>query len=540
MSLTTLPTELIIEIVSFGLDDMDTLLRLVSTCRHLCLALWPLYTARRSLILQEYWARFQKLLKGPHPTVKLAVDEDEDSDEYDSDSDEYDDDDDIDSEVYHPPDEQYTKERPEADTTPYSSTADPFSVAYARVTIYLDTADDETRKLLRFFVRRVPSIDSLTLDFGRAADIRDLVALITVSAQIPDLDLTIRGGRLTGHDDWQSGPFNPLPAVPEGDTKNPEDYAYALRRPRTVHLALSCAPQRISSLTIEADAMFIASMYPITLHLLTLAPLTSLALHRLYLDAFNWSQILPALTLPHLADLALTGLELASHDLVPFLARHAGTLTALDLARTPAIAMTLRLLRPTAFDLPHLATLRADPSYLIPLLQHHLLGRLQALRAVALALPARMALVLRAMPADLPPELDDLAFRDLDDFYAVYASLARCSRLTTLELEDLRHNGFVEWVLASTSTGTSTPTCFPRTVQEIVMTDGDLLIRRGTVLPLAQWMRLHCPAWQAAAAGRAVVSKYSLPTDPAVEEMVRTFFSVVFPGMVSLQYKMGP
>ncbi|KAJ6450394.1 hypothetical protein C8R45DRAFT_1114130 [Mycena sanguinolenta] len=144
----------------------------------------------------------------------------------------------------------------------------------------------------------------------------------------------------------------------------------------TLRLAPTPAPlplpanPRISTFTILTPFLFHVTFLPWTTHLCNTAPLTSLSLMHINLSLYDWSLILPKLSMEALRELSICCQTLAMPDLVQFLRRHEG-ITVLDLrgcetlgAVMPPISAGTTTATPETF-LPHLTILTASPEHLL-------------------------------------------------------------------------------------------------------------------------------------------------------------------------------
>jgi len=139
---------------------------------------------------------------------------------------------------------------------------------------------------------------------------------------------------------------------------------------------------RLTGLWIEGDCLLSASIYPWTRYIMNAAPLTHLSITKSKLTIFDWSQILPSITISTLAYLAI-GISVAFPDLLDFFHRHA-SLQEINLSGKEPIGVVSFLIstpssRPN--PLPKLKTLVATPDYIYPFIFHQQDGYFRDLNA---------------------------------------------------------------------------------------------------------------------------------------------------------------
>lgn len=144
------------------------------------------------------------------------------------------------------------------------------------------------------------------------------------------------------------------------------------RKPK-FHISSLPSP-KLASLDIDGPIALLQSLYPVTLNALN-SPIKSLTLQRISFTIFDWTQILPAITLPVLKDLTIGDLSIAFPDLLAFLMRHE-SIESISMANNNVIGIAKMPSHPI---LPRLKTLATNSEYLLPFLQYKRLGHLPAL-----------------------------------------------------------------------------------------------------------------------------------------------------------------
>lgn len=162
----------------------------------------------------------------------------------------------------------------------------------------------------------------------------------------------------------------------ESDNMSEPSYIVTRRPAQRSQLPYPRFPPLLTTLCIRGEFLFSASMYPWTLYILNTAPLIHLSVTdgRSNPNHFTWSQILPAITIPTLKELAIGKIAVAFPDMVDFLKRHP-SLQSLDLTANYLIGV-FRFpdsLSKSEF-LPRLCRLTASSEYTTPFIRYHQLG----------------------------------------------------------------------------------------------------------------------------------------------------------------------
>ena len=207
-----------------------------------------------------------------------------------------------------------------------------------------------------------------------------------------------------------------------------------IRRPPMFEVRLPSSKPQIPELSIDGEAMFSASLYPWTLHVLNSAPLTSLSISRVSFALFNWTEILASVTIPSLLYLLLAKVHIASPDLISFLHRHP-TLETLHISEYTLIGTVDFPASSCPPFLPRLSSLLATAEYLLPFLQHQDRGHLPLLFRYSVSLIPN-----NGPGIDLyPPARHQL--------HPVYDTIAEGHHKDlTLLLPPLASSGLIEWL----------------------------------------------------------------------------------------------
>ena len=300
------------------------------------------------------------------------------------------------------------------DSTPEQKNTRAFAREFSNLIFRLSgsSVDDDLR-CIRHFVFRASTIDNIKVFLDGRFNAGQLAPLLNACVQRQGLDLNINS-----HHEAEGGPFIfefrsnqsadlvPLPNSRTGPSSvtsmtkflyetirsifrlpstKPADLAALqndqpistqpkpaytiIRRPPMFEVHLPSSKPQIPELSIDGEAMFSASLYPWTLHVLNSAPLTSLSISRVSFALFNWTEILASVTIPSLLYLLLAKVHIASPDLISFLHRHP-TLETLHVSEYTLIG-TVDFPAPSCAPfLPRLSSLLATAEYLLPFLQH--------------------------------------------------------------------------------------------------------------------------------------------------------------------------
>jgi len=165
-----------------------------------------------------------------------------------------------------------------------------------------------------------------------------------------------------------------IPSTCDGIEVIPRNPRFEVPRPKV-------AP-RLTGLWIEGDCLFSASNYPWTMDIMNAAPLTHLSITKSKLTMFDWSQILPSITISTLAYLAIS-VSVAFPDLLDFFHRHP-SLQEINLSDNEPIGVVSFLIStPSSRSnlLPKLKTLVATPDYIYPFMCHQQDGYFHNLNA---------------------------------------------------------------------------------------------------------------------------------------------------------------
>lgn len=123
---------------------------------------------------------------------------------------------------------------------------------------------------------------------------------------------------------------------------------------------------QLHCLNITSPILFQTPFYSATIRLLNSSPLRSLSLDGLGLSHYDWTLILPSITIPTLTSLSLGNSQIAFPDLSAFLKRHP-SIKRLDLAKGVAIGPLKE--NASRHLLPDCEELIANPEYLVHFLR---------------------------------------------------------------------------------------------------------------------------------------------------------------------------
>jgi len=212
---------------------------------------------------------------------------------------------------------------------------------------------------------------------------KELASLIRVSSEKDMASLTITGSPF-GH---SPAYFIAIPKPPPSPPKDnftiftifsPLKDRFFRHKTRSGGSVYFGTPRGLKSFEIHSPLPFLGACFPQTIRGLNGGYLTKLSLSNTAHCGFNWSHILPLLSMPLLSEFNVGDSEIPLRDLSPFLLRHS-SITHLDLSCTIPIGPIM----PPAGFLPRLEVIRGSFAYLFGLLsrRRHLFPNL---RSVAL------------------------------------------------------------------------------------------------------------------------------------------------------------
>ncbi|KDR76869.1 hypothetical protein GALMADRAFT_155581 [Galerina marginata CBS 339.88] len=203
-----------------------------------------------------------------------------------------------------------------------------------------------------------------------------------------------------------------------------------LRNPR-FHISTLPQPQLISFI-ISSEALFLPSIYPVTLNALNNSPIRTLSLSNLTLSLFDWAQILPSITLPFLENLMIGNLSLGFPDFLAFLERH-DSIESIDLTGNNVIGVARLPLKPI---LPRLNSLTANHEYLVPFLLQKDREYFPALQKLGILSPGGIS----------SPSVARYPYPE-HQLHAVYDLISQ-GRFIDLSITlDLSTAGLIDWIL---------------------------------------------------------------------------------------------
>ncbi|KAF8909759.1 hypothetical protein CPB84DRAFT_1765403 [Gymnopilus junonius] len=154
--------------------------------------------------------------------------------------------------------------------------------------------------------------------------------------------------------------------------------------PASPKFNFKCPPNpQLSSFAIQSDGLFLPSLYPVTLNALNHSPIHTLSMSDMTLTLYDWSHILPAITMPFLKTLSISTISIAFPDLLAFLARHA-SIETLDFTENYIIGVVEFHPEHILTLLSRLTSLTAYCGYLIPFMQHKKAGHFPHLRNITI------------------------------------------------------------------------------------------------------------------------------------------------------------
>ena len=385
MTIANLPTELIFEVAEYLGDQDVSQVRLAVTCRRFYEVLMPQIIRGQLIHLQTLILSTRVSLYTDSNTPKLSV-----------------------------PD------------SVLGARLEPFGGSYLRISYDARDKDNDNR-CVHSLIARAKRVDNVFLHLQKPYSLKKLASILNACAGHPNLGVSITGygGR---PEDRGRGPFtfsfherhthpyvedvgvkavgngprwsvfSPLlkrmplvwrcfnskqgkkeepPSAPESEPSS-LTYTVIARQPK-YPLSLVSEPQ-LTSISIDSDTLFLATMYPFTLDLLNLSPITKLSLSHITLSVFDWSLILPSIHMKSLTHLSIADLQIPFPDLLKFFQRHP-SITTLDLTKNLPIGIVKF---PPESVLPLLSTFTGSSGYLVPLLQHQILGYLPLLHQLYL------------------------------------------------------------------------------------------------------------------------------------------------------------
>lgn len=373
MTIANLPTELIFEVAKYVGGQDASQIRLAVTCRRFYEALMP-------QILQGQLTHLQTLIL----STRLSLHTDTNT--------------------------------PKA----FGACLGPFGESYLRIA-YEVRDNEKDNRCVHSLIARAKRVDTVFLHMQKPYSLKKLASILNACAGHPNLGVSITGcggrdedsgrgpfafsfhklhphlyveniGVKTAGNEPRRSVFSPLvwqyfskqgkkegsPSAPDSE---PSSLTYAvIDRPPKYPLSLVSEPQ-LTSISIDTDTLFLATMYPFTLDLLNLSPITRLSLSHITLSVFDWSLILPSIHMKSLTHLAIADLQIPFPDLLQFFQRHP-SITTLDMTNNLPIGIVKF---PLESVLPLLSTVTGSSGYLVPLLQHQILGYLPSLRRLCLS-----------------------------------------------------------------------------------------------------------------------------------------------------------
>ncbi|KIM41243.1 hypothetical protein M413DRAFT_27633 [Hebeloma cylindrosporum] len=267
---------------------------------------------------------------------------------------------------------------------------------------------DKYHRSVHSLIARASKVDSVILRLQQLYSLKKFASILNACAGHPNLAVSIigsAGGQRDGDDG--RGPFafsfmelNPVPHVEDIDVEigsrwgifspllksiplfvrrylgamkrkkdnplpapafNSFTYSAIVRKPK-YPLSLIAEP-KLTSISIKSDTLFLPTLYPFALDLLNSSSITRLSLSHITLNVFDWTLILPSLSMKSLTEFSIADVQIPFPDLLKFFQRHP-SITTLDLTNNLPIVTF-----PSSNSaLPLLGTFTSSP-YLVPLLQ---------------------------------------------------------------------------------------------------------------------------------------------------------------------------
>jgi len=458
--LTELPNELLLEIGTHLAVKDRSQARLAMTCRHFYFLFMP-------TVLEDHTKHVEKLAKDGRLILRESPD-------------------------------RKSWPKPQKDI---GQVIHPFKKSYLTVHVYLREEDSfKDIRCIRGLINRSHSIHEVGLFFMRSGSLRDAAAVVNTCARRDDMRLTV-SGRIS-YDNDEQGPFSfdfqtinthsseketlPTSRVrwflqmirslfsgPRGKTLPPEDKAplttsyVATPRVPPVEFPLP-SMALLQSFTINGETLFQPSLYPTVLNIFRSTSLQRLCLLNIRLSLFNWTEILPLISLPALKCLAIGHVSIPVPDLLPFLQRH-HTIQELDLTENVVIGVAELPITPI---LPKLKSMAANSEYIIPFLKHKELKHFS--------------------------ELQNIYVKPLYEhrplIYPVFDVISEGHHSgMILTLDNLASSGLVEWFLGRYRndpklSGLNRRICG---IQNLVITDPNITLPSTLVDDLEDWILRH-------------------------------------------------